>query len=290
MNPVFDFSADDHATMLGDQIRLEAFHRAISNQVKPGMVVAEVGTGTGILSAYAASKTDAQVFAIEFYEKTAKIAGAMMKAAGLNQVKILNGESYGITLDPQPEILITETIGALGPEENIVEICHDFKKRHPKLVKFIPSKLRVYAEPIRSKRISNMEQEFYDYFSSASFGTFKYESIRDVLSQSWTSIVRYGSIYDAETMGSRTELANYILGETSISAFSQVVDLSQMPDAEAVHLYFETDLDESVLLSTHYSDPETHWRNAFVSRPKGMNRLTVSYSAASERLQAEWGK
>ena len=120
MNPVYDFSATDHAVMLSDQVRLEAYHRAITNLVKEGMIVAEIGTGTGILSAYAAAKTKAPVFALEYFPSTAQMAEDMFKAAGLHQVKVMRGESYDITLSPSPEILITETIGAIGPEENIV--------------------------------------------------------------------------------------------------------------------------------------------------------------------------
>lgn len=290
MNPVYDFSADDHATMLGDQVRLEAYHRAISNQIKPGMVVAEVGTGTGILSAYAAAQTQAPVFAIEFSEKTAEIARAMMKAAGFKHVTVLQGESYGITLNPEPNVLVTETIGAIGPEENIVEICHDFKKRHPTLSKFIPSHLRIYAEPICSKRIDEMEQNFYDYFASASFGTFQYEAIKGELSHDWCSWIRFGSIADAETLGERVLLTDYVLGETELSAFSQQIVLDQNHLADAVHLYFEAELDPDVCLSTHYAEPETHWRHAYVSRPKGMTKLTVSYSSPSPTLLVNWEK
>ena len=274
--------------MLGDHVRLDAYFKAIQNQVKPGMVVAEIGTGTGILSAYAASRTTAPIFGIEYFENTAQMAEDMMKAAGLTQVKILRGESYDITLDPQPEVLVTETIGALGPEENIVELCYDFKKRHPKLTTLIPSRLRICAEPIQSKQILDSEQVFYDYFSSASFGTFNFQAIHAELRNTWMSRVRFDSLKGAKTIGECSVVVDYALGETEFSAFSTEIDLSAAKDADAVHLYFETKLDQDVLLSTHHSKPETHWRHAYVCKPQECNRLTISYSSESPALQAHW--
>ena len=290
MNPVYDFSAVDHAVMLGDQVRLEAYHRAILNQVKQGMVVAEIGTGTGILSAYAASQTKGPVYGIEYYENTANMARAMMKAAKLDHVQIIHGESYSVTLSPQPEILITETIGAIGPEEHTVELCYDFKKRHPELKSIIPSRLKVCAEPIRSQKAGGHEQEFYDYYSSASFGAFDYDLVRPELEKIWCSAVRYIALSDAETVGKVSVLADYELGVTEHSAFSKVIDLSHLPEATAVHLYFEAVLDKDVLLSTHYSEPITHWGNAYVTRPIGASKLTVSYERTIGHLEVFWDK
>ena len=292
MNPVYDFSVGDHAVMLGDQIRLEAYHRAITNQVKEGMVVAEIGTGTGILSAYAATRTQAQIFALECYPSTAQMAEDMHRAAGFNQVKILRGESYGITLDPQPQILITETIGAIGPEENIVELCHDFKKRHPAIAKFIPARLKMYAEPIRSKRIVEAERTFYDYFASASFGKFDFKSIRPGLSKIWTSEIRYGSLSDAVAAGECKLLADYEMGVTEKSEFIQTLDFSENQNddqpMDAVHLFFEAELDSEVLLTSHRADPETHWRHAYVAKPKEFNQLVVSYDSTVGHLEVRW--
>ena len=286
-NPVFDFSADDHAVMLADQTRLEVFKRAIQNQVKPSDVVAEIGTGTGILSAFAASCTKAPVFAIEYAEMTAKIAEQMFQNAGFTHVKVVQGQSYGIKLDPEPNVLVTETIGAIGPEEHTVEICHDFKKRHSALTKIIPSDLRVYAEPIRSKRIKKMESEFYHDFKSASFDTFQYSAIQPELEFQWSAVIRYGFLPESETASERVLLADYKLGVTEAPDFKKVVDLKGI-DADAVHLYFEAQMDQDLILGTHYTEPFTHWKNAYVARPKDKSSLEISYVGGSQSLQVRW--
>jgi predicted RNA methylase len=288
MNPVYPFSAYEHSVMLGDHVRLDAYHQAIKNQIKPGMVVAEIGTGTGILSAYVASQTKNEIFAIEYRDTFAALAKQMVTSAGLTQVQVLQGKSFDVLLSPEPHALVTETIGAIGPEEHIVEICHDFKKRHPKLALFIPAKLRMYAEPIRSTRIHESEHLFLDYFSTASYGTFNYEAIRPDLLKTRSTHLLFDSLKNAESLGARTLLAEYILGETSTPEFSMDLDLGSIDDADGYHLYFEAELDKETILSTRFSEPETHWAHAYARRPEKMKKLKVSYLNVNEYIAVSW--
>jgi predicted RNA methylase len=287
MNPVYNFSAYEHSVMLGDHIRLDAYHKAIMAQVKPGMVVAEIGTGTGILSAYAAAQTKGPVFAIEYKEAYAFLTTTMMKAAGIEHVQVLQGKSFDVLLDPAPTVLITETIGAIGPEEHIVEICHDFKKRHPSIERIIPSRLRMYAEAIRSVRIHQSEQTFLDYFSQASYGAFNYDAIRPDLLTNRSTHLLYDSLSDAETVAPRILLADYILGETATPAFTIDLEVGKL-ELDGYHLYFEAVLDDDLVLSTHFSKPETHWGNAYVRRPDGGKVLNLAYEESVGWIVPTW--
>ena len=91
-----------------------------------------------------------------------------------------------------------------------------------------------------------------------------------------------------EKQGEAIVLVEYVLGETEFSTFSQEIDLSQLPETDAVHIYFEAVLDHDVLISTHYSQPETHWRHAYVSRPTNGNKLTVSYTSGDAMFKVNW--
>jgi protein arginine N-methyltransferase 1 len=52
-------------SMLADQVRMESYQRAIHEVVKKGDVVADIGTGSGILSFFAVQAGGRKVFAIE---------------------------------------------------------------------------------------------------------------------------------------------------------------------------------------------------------------------------------
>jgi hypothetical protein len=288
MNPIIDFTAGDHAVMLCDQVRLEAYHRAILTHIQPSMRVVEVGTGTGILSAYAAMRTKQTITAIEFDEGSAQLAEDMMKAAGFHHVEVKRGKSTDVTVSPEPQALITETIGAIGPEENIVEICYDFKQRHPGLSVFLPARLKVFVEPIISNQVIQSESTFYDYFSAASFGTFDYQAVRPALARKWTSQIRYDSLSDAQTVGNRYLLADYQLGVTQNSEFEHSIDVTDWPQAQAMHFYFEAHFDADIVLTSHFSSPSTHWRNAYVSKPAHATTLQVAYRSSYGALEVSW--
>ena len=56
---------DQHERMLSDQLRVDTYYRAISKQVKKGDVVVDLGTGTGILSFFAAAQGARKIHALD---------------------------------------------------------------------------------------------------------------------------------------------------------------------------------------------------------------------------------
>lgn len=68
------FDASFHMAMLSDQRRLDRFKRAIAQTVKPGDVVLDLGTGTGILAYLAAKQGAGLVYAVETIEAMSEIA------------------------------------------------------------------------------------------------------------------------------------------------------------------------------------------------------------------------
>jgi hypothetical protein len=288
MDSIHYFPPDDHANMVSDQVRMDAFFKAISEEVKPEMTVAEVGTGTGILSAFAAHKTKNPIYAIEYDEFSAQLSKQMFVSAKLSQIQVLRGKSYDIQFPTTPDLVITETIGALGPEESIVEICHDLKSRYPNIRTFLPSRLKVYLEPVRSKTIRIANQHYFNAFDCASFGTFDYSAIRPELETSRTSTILYGNLQDAESKGPRQLIAEYKLGESKESSFNFSPHFENSDSVDAIHIFFEATLNETTLLSSHYSAPETHWRHAYVVKPETKHQLHLHYRGDGKPVQARW--
>jgi len=62
-----DYFADLHAQerMLADEHRMAFYHNAITRHIKPGDRVIDLGTGTGILAAFASRQGAAQVYAVD---------------------------------------------------------------------------------------------------------------------------------------------------------------------------------------------------------------------------------
>ncbi|MFI3357140.1 hypothetical protein, partial [Klebsiella aerogenes] len=87
-----------------------------------------------------------------------------------------------------------------------------------------------------------------------------------------------------------TLLTSYKLGITSSSSFTKVITLSEhhTPVANALHLYFESELNPGNILDTHYSSPLTHWQHSFVLIPPGKHRAMISYRAGDRFISCEW--
>ena len=67
----------EHEKMLADSVRVETYKRGIERLIGAGDVVLDLGTGTGILSFFAARQNPGKVFAIDhsqFIEVARKIA------------------------------------------------------------------------------------------------------------------------------------------------------------------------------------------------------------------------
>src|SRR3972149_6367882 len=57
-----------HRLMVGDSARVHAFQKALHEVVRPGDVVADIGTGTGLLACFACQAGASRVYAIEWSE------------------------------------------------------------------------------------------------------------------------------------------------------------------------------------------------------------------------------
>jgi protein arginine N-methyltransferase 1 len=143
---------DYHSSMLADAVRVESFRRAIEQAVKPGDVVIDLGTGSGILAHFAKRAGAAKVFAIEVSE-IIKIAVELLKANGdARDVQAINSVSYFVQGLVQADVLVTETLGDFGLDEGIMGAVIDARHR---LLKpsgiIVPSKVGMWCGPIESE-------------------------------------------------------------------------------------------------------------------------------------------
>ncbi|PIR20867.1 MAG: hypothetical protein COV45_04755 [Deltaproteobacteria bacterium CG11_big_fil_rev_8_21_14_0_20_47_16] len=112
-----------HAILLKDSIRMDAYRKAIQAVVKPGMVVADIGAGLGVLSHMALDAGASKVYAIEFDEETIQLAE---KDDRITWVQGLSGE---IKLPEKVDVIVSETLGSLALDENTLPTLIDARKR-----------------------------------------------------------------------------------------------------------------------------------------------------------------
>ena len=77
---------DMHRRMVGDETRTRAFHDSIRAIVKEGMVVLDVGAGSGILSLFAAQAGASRVYGMERAPGAASLARRLVADNGFSSV------------------------------------------------------------------------------------------------------------------------------------------------------------------------------------------------------------
>jgi len=107
---------DVHRRMIEDTARVDAYAAAIAATVKPGMVVVDAGTGTGLLAVMAA-KAGATVYAIDNTD-VLDIAQQVIQASGVaDRVTLIRGDFAQVELPEPADLVVTETFGALALAE-----------------------------------------------------------------------------------------------------------------------------------------------------------------------------
>jgi type I protein arginine methyltransferase len=127
---VLDWDEAFHDLMLNDRLRMTAYRKAIRETVRPGDVVLDLGTGTGILSQWALEAGARRVFGIDLNPAILERAVERIRGAGLaDRFEPINQLSFDVELPQQVDVLISEIIGNLADNEDFQPILHDAIRR-----------------------------------------------------------------------------------------------------------------------------------------------------------------
>jgi Ribosomal protein L11 methyltransferase (PrmA) len=140
----------EHARMLHDDRRTGDYLTALAAAVRPGDVVLDIGTGSGVLAVAAARAGARRVYAVEASD-IAEVAGRVFVANGVTDtVTLVPGWSREIELPEPADVLVAEIIGNEPLEEEILETTLDARRRLLKPdARLIPHTLTLLARPLR---------------------------------------------------------------------------------------------------------------------------------------------
>lgn len=141
--------------MIEDPYRTPLLYQAIHKIVRPGDRVLDLGCGLGLLSFEAVRAGAQTVYACDVDKPALKEAQKTAWDLGMQEkIAFLNNLSSDIFLMERVDVIIAETVGSLGLDENIVPFVIDARERFLKKGgKIIPSRLSVFGVPV--ERLSN---------------------------------------------------------------------------------------------------------------------------------------
>ena len=135
--------------MLADTPRMDFYHTAIARHIKPGARVIDLGTGTGILAAFASRQGAAQVYAID-HSVVLEHAKTLAAHNRLENVEFISTHSKDLKLDAPVDVILHEQMGDYLFDEDMVTNITDLRDR---LLKpgglILPSRFELFCEPVK---------------------------------------------------------------------------------------------------------------------------------------------
>ena len=258
-----------HTMMLNDRVRTSSFLAGIREIVRPGDVVVDIGTGTGILAIAAAHAGAKHVYAIEATE-IGKTALSLFEANGLSdKITLLQGWSTQISLPEPADVLVAEIIGNEPLGEKVLETTIDARKRllNPE-ARMIPGKLKIFGLPVNIpfdeliKRVftQDMAKSWQDWYG------INFSPIGRLIKESPQSfLIKPQKAKDWITIADPILLADIDFKTVKQSMVDHTVQAiaNTSGDLNGLLIYFELELGPNTHLSNHpaIADKDNHWHS-----------------------------
>lgn len=266
MNETNFAGLEEHEEMLSDSVRVDAYRRGIERNVRPGDVVVDLGTGTGLLAFMASQAGAKTVYAVE-HSEFITVAQEIAQYNGFTNIEFVQANSREF-VPPEPiDVVLHEQMGDELFNENMVENVLDLRDRVLRPGgRILPSKFRLFIEPVsfheamRIRRFWNIDLPGIDLSAmerspiAARFDVGRNEHF-------WA---RPGAV--ASTLGPATPILEFDLHTlTSVDSLpvDHVVARTATSDAivDGACVWFEAAFDDDTVLTTSPLAPLTSWGN-----------------------------
>ncbi len=149
---------EEHRFLLLDQVSQISFQKAIHATVKPGDVVLDLGTGSGIHAFFACQAGAAKVYAVDS-EAILEVARETAKLNGFaDRIEFVLGRVPEIELPEKVDVIITN-IGFL----NTIQTLPEAAKRHLKPGgKLIPSAIEMQFTLVSAPKVYSDQVSYWD--------------------------------------------------------------------------------------------------------------------------------
>jgi ubiquinone/menaquinone biosynthesis C-methylase UbiE len=246
-----------HSDMLFDEERVNRYSDAINQQVKPGDIVADIGTGTGLLAFLCIRAGAKRVHAME-RSAALKWAKTLAEHHGLSERIIFYAtDSRNVELPEMVDVVLSETIGHIAFEEGMVESIFDAKSRFlSPNGKIIPQEASLKLAPVCEENIYKSSIECWKNTWDIEFSLLRKDAVKACY---------LTEISDRELMAIPQAMFNvdFIASENlpTLDGTCQF-KISRAGNVNGIALWFDAILAPDVYLS---SGPwkRTHWLQCF---------------------------
>ena len=245
-----------HRHLLDDRVRTQAFRRAIARAVAPGDVVADLGTGTGVLAIEARRRGARTVYAIE-RDPIIHVAAAIARHNRVTGITWIEKHSRDVVLPEPVDVLVSECFGVLAFGGTMLEAVCDLRARHLRPGgRVVPAAVTVLIAPVQTPA----DFAHVDVWSRARYGLDFTPAAVLARNQPYNTLIAPRALLARPALAAQVDLAR--------DTYAGTVDATLAFAARAGTLHgfaawFEADLGGGVTLSTAPGRAATIWRQVY---------------------------
>lgn len=258
---------DEHREYLSDPVRLDAFQAAIRRTVRPGDVVLDLASGTGILGLFACQAGAARVYSIEATGMI-EIARSVAAANGLgDRVTFIQGYSRHVTLPEPVDVIVCDQIGHWGFEAGLPGDGGDARDRFLRPGgRFLPATVDLFIAPVEDAAL-HAQVDFW----TGRPGGLRFDPVR-----AWAVNTGYPTTSPAESLlGAGVRIGSINMREAMAQVLTSQVELTaaRAGTLHGIAGWFDATLADGVHLSNApAAAARLGRRNVFlpIDRPVGL--------------------
>lgn len=168
---------------LVDSERVQAYQRAIERHVKPGHVVADVGTGSGLRAFLAARRGPSKLYAVDA-SRNLDTARWVARRNGLTDIEFVRADSSRFQPSGKVDVLLHEQLGDALFDTGLVPKLLDLRDRVlARGGRILPHRFEVFLEPVQLREEARLpfiwDQRLHDVDFSC------LQALRDSLSPAY---------------------------------------------------------------------------------------------------------
>eukprot|EP00960_Hanusia_phi_P038821 753622-Hanusia_phi.AAC.3 len=254
-----------HELMLKDRARCEWYRSALERILKqrPGLVVLDVGAGTGLLAMFAARAGARKVYAVES-SAMASIAQVNVFENGMNGVvDVLHSKVEQVKLPEKVDLIVSEWMGHYLLHESMIDSII-FAREH--FLKegglMLPSSARILVAPVAAHKVWEERVGFWcdeQRTWGLNLRAVQPAAIEQMISAPMVASVSDEQLLDEAQVLWQCNMYNITCGDVLRIAKDMTFRVNQTMRGACIWFEVSEDISDSVL-STAPSQPETHWK------------------------------
>lgn len=254
-----------HLPMLADNARNDAYEKAINAVVKPGDIVLDIGTGSGLLAMMAVRAGAAHVYACEVEEVMAELAQQIIHCNGFqDKITIVNKHStqlkIGEDLPCKADVLVSEIFDRAVIGEGVLPtIHHAWQELLQPGARVIPESATLYGALVECPHL----QRFHNIEEVNGFDL----TPMNILAQ--PLVYKDALISLAESEMHRVLSEPFVIRKFNFRSSPDTSFESECPvsvvqpgQADSLLMWFDLQLVPGVVFSTRDTRMHDHWRQA----------------------------